>query len=68
MDRPGAATVKTLFALSGNVCAYPGCEQPLTDPAWRSVRGRIGHIYGERPGSARFDDAMTHESPQRARR
>ena len=45
--------VKTLFALSGNRCAFydpeglrPTCEEPLCDPAWRSVKARICHIYG----------------------
>jgi hypothetical protein len=51
--------VKTLFALSGNSCAYTGCEQRLTDPSWKQVNAHIAHIRGERPGAARFDALMT---------
>jgi hypothetical protein len=66
MREPGESTVKTLFALSGNVCAFydedgqrPACEQQLTDPSWSRVMGRICHIYGKKPGSARWDP--THD-------
>lgn len=53
--------VKTLFALSGNTCAFQdidtgrGCEERLTDPRWKHVKARIAHIRGLRPGSARWD-------------
>lgn len=62
VKEPGQPTVKTLFALSGNVCAFfdeddprSGCEQQLTDPTWKRVMGRVCHIYGEKEGSARWD-------------
>lgn len=57
--RPNISTVKTLFALSRNVCAYDRCENVLTDPKWSEVAGQIAHIYGERPGSARYEPTMT---------
>lgn len=62
---PRQPVVKTLFALSGNACAFrepglPACEQRLTDPAWDSVNARICHISGRRPGSARYDPTMTN--------
>lgn len=53
--------VKTLFALSGNVCAHRdpdrryACEEALTDPNWVRVKGEIAHIRGLLPGSARHD-------------
>jgi hypothetical protein len=50
--------VKTLFAHSGNTCAYPGCEARMTDPAWQHVNAQIAHISGERPGAPRYDAAM----------
>ena len=53
------STIKTLFALSCNRCAYPGCEEALTDPGWGQVKADIAHIRGERPGSARYDPKMT---------
>jgi hypothetical protein len=66
--KPNDTTVKTLFAVSGNVCAFrdpdgrlPACEERLTDPGWRSVKARICHIAGRRRDSARYDKAMTDE-------
>jgi hypothetical protein len=63
MARPSLSVVKTLFALSGNICAFQdereACEQHLTNPAWKEVIADIAHIAGERPGSARFDPSMT---------
>ena len=53
--------VKTLFALSRNVCAHRdpdrgyACEEALTDPNWVRVKGEIAHIRGLLPGSARHD-------------
>lgn len=42
-------TLKTLFALSGNQCAYPKCKNTLIEPATEYsddlVTGRICHIY-----------------------
>jgi hypothetical protein len=61
MTGPGLSTIKTLFALSCNTCAYPGCEQRLTDPAWMQVNADIAHIRGEKPGSARYDPDMSEE-------
>lgn len=56
-----STVIKTLFALSGNVCAYPACEQRLTDPSWNQVMAEMAHICGERPGSARHDPALPPE-------
>lgn len=66
--KPGDTTIKTLFAMSGNVCAFrdaegrePGCEKWLADPGWKSVRARICHIAGRLPQSPRYDDSMTND-------
>jgi len=59
--RPSNTTIKTLFGLSGNLCAYPECTEEMTNPAWRTVCGEIAHIRGEKPGSARYDPSMTDE-------
>jgi hypothetical protein len=64
---PSQSTVKALFAYSGNVCAYQdpigsgACEQELTNPRWRRVRGQLCHIHGEKPGSARYDPTMSEQ-------
>jgi hypothetical protein len=56
---PTVATVKRLFAVSGNQCAFPKCQVPLVDPASGKVTGRICHIKGRRPGSPRYDPRQT---------
>jgi hypothetical protein len=61
MGTPSLSTIKTLFALSCNRCAYPGCEQSLTDPTWGQVNADIAHIRGDRPGSARYDETMSDD-------
>lgn len=53
--------LKRLFALSRNVCAFPGCDQRLADHAWPSVQAEICHIAGLQEGSARFDPSMLDE-------
>jgi hypothetical protein len=62
---PRITTVKTLFAVSGNLCQFIDsgvrCEKHLTDPKWQTVRARICNIRGESPGSARYDETMTDE-------
>lgn len=61
---PSITTIKTLFALSCNRCAYPRCEEPLTDPSWGQVNADIAHIRGDRPGSARYDATMSDDERQ----
>ena len=45
--------IKTLFALSGNRCAFGACDEQLTDPCWDSVNADIAHIVGLKHDSAR---------------
>lgn len=59
---PTLSTVKTLFALSSNICAMPGCEERLTDPRWPRVKAQVAHIRGEKAGSARYDETMTDKA------
>ena len=56
---PSRPTIKRLFAVSGNCCAFPGCDCPLVDQASGSVIGEVCHIKGEKPDSARYDKAQT---------
>ncbi len=64
---PSEATIKTLFALSGNVCAFfdgedrLACEMKLTDPSWNSVMAHVCHIVGYRPGGPRYDPSVPDE-------
>lgn len=58
---PSRPTVKRLFAVSGNLCAFPKCSTPLVDPQSGSIVGEICHIKGEKAGAARYDAAQTNE-------
>ena len=62
---PSVATIKRIFAVSGNECAFPKCAVPLVDQASGKVTGRICHIKGRKPGSPRYDpkqsDAERHD-------
>jgi len=51
---PSVAVKKALFGLSGNLCAFSGCTQPMIAPDGR-VLGETCHIKGRRKGSPRFD-------------
>jgi len=54
MAGPSVATVKRLFAVSGNRCAFPGCALPLVDEASGKVTGRICHIRARSPEGQRY--------------
>ena len=64
MGQPSLTAVKTLFALSRNLCFFPGCEQKLTDPEWQQVKGQIAHICGENSRSARYDPTQSESDRQ----
>lgn len=57
MSRPTSTTVKRLFAISGNRCAFPDCPQELVTS--NVVTGEICHIRAQRGGGPRFDPAQT---------
>jgi hypothetical protein len=61
---PSETAVKTLFATSGNLCFFTGCEQLLTKPDWVKVNAKVAHIKGEHPGSARYDENQPDEERQ----
>jgi len=48
-------TLKKLFALSGNVCAFPRCTAPIFDTEHGVVTGEICHIRGQSPEGPRYD-------------
>jgi len=51
-------TIKCLFAISGNQCAFPGCDEILCDDSG-NVFGEICHIKASRKGGARYDPIQT---------
>jgi hypothetical protein len=54
---PTPPTIKRLFAVSGNECAFPRCKQPLIEN--NTVVGEMCHIKGEKPKAARYDPNQT---------
>lgn len=57
---PTQATIKSLFAKSGNQCAFPDCQQILVDEDDDFV-GQICHIAAANSGGERYDSSMTDE-------
>lgn len=58
MNRPSLSTVKRLFAMSGNVCAFPGCTIALVDPTTGVVIGQICHIKSPKKKGPRHDSTQ----------
>jgi hypothetical protein len=59
MNSPSNKTIKRLFALSGNACAFPKCPVFLVDEDNGSVVGEICHIKARNPHGARYDSTQT---------
>src|SRR5215216_5239629 len=52
-----STTVKMLFALSGNRCAFPRCRNRLVEHG--VVVGEMCHIEAKEPGGPRYNDSQT---------
>jgi hypothetical protein len=61
MNCPTVPTIKRLFALSGNQCAFPRCPLSLVEESIGKVTGRICHIKARNVGGPRFDPNQTEE-------
>ena len=56
---PSVATVKRLFAVSGNKCAFPKCPATLVDGDSGAVIGEVCHIRSASSGGPRYDASQT---------
>jgi hypothetical protein len=54
-------TLKKLFGLSGNQCAFPGCIQPVIDSQTGLPIGQICHIKGKSPNGPRYDPNQSEQ-------
>lgn len=54
---PSEKTIKRLFALSGNLCAFPECSLPIVESSG-TITGEICHIRAQNDGGPRFDKAQ----------
>ena len=61
LSKPRDKTVKRLFAVAGNRCAFPKCQNPIVDAESGSIVIEICHIKGEKITSARHDESQTPE-------
>jgi len=61
IDRPREPTVKQLYALSMNRCAYPDCPTPLVSPETGTVIGEVCHIRAHNVGGPRYLESQTDE-------
>lgn len=59
MTSPSLKTIKRLFAVSGNRCAFPKCEISLIDNLSGKVTGKICHIKAKNPGGPRYDPTQS---------
>lgn len=50
------STIKNLFALSGNECAFPGCPRELVDTRTKNVIGHICHVRSGVTGGPRYEE------------
>jgi len=53
-----------IIAQSGNICAFPECDQTLVieqNGSRSAIVGAAAHIKGENPGAARYDENVTDE-------
>jgi len=60
MNSPTVKTVKRLFAVSSNRCAFPACTNPLVEESG-TITGEIAHIRAASPNGPRHDPAQTNE-------
>lgn len=58
--RPKEQVIKQLFALSGNLCAFPGCGERLVDEDGDLI-GEICHIEAAEPGGERYNPDQNDE-------
>lgn len=59
--KPSVRTVKRLFAVSGNRCAFPACTAALVDELG-SVTGEICHIRAKSPEGPRYAAEQSEEA------
>lgn len=57
MAEPTRSTLKRLYTLSSNACAFPGCTIKVVEAG--VLVGETCHIRGEKPTSARYDSTQS---------
>lgn len=60
MPGPSEKTIRRLFALSGNACAFPDCPSPIVEVEG-TITGEICHIRAQSRGGPRFEAAQSEQ-------
>lgn len=60
MSGPSEKTVRRLFALSGNACAFPDCPSPIVETEG-TITGEICHVRAQSKGGPRYGASQTEQ-------
>jgi hypothetical protein len=60
LSGPSEKTIRRLFALSGNACAFPDCPSPIVE-AEGTITGEICHVRAQSKGGPRYGASQTEE-------
>lgn len=60
MSGPSEKTIRRLFALSGNACAFPDCPSPIVE-AEGTITGEICHVRAQSEGGPRYRASQTEQ-------
>jgi glucose-1-phosphate thymidylyltransferase len=60
---PSLSTIRRLYLLTGNRCAFPGCNDLLVDDAGVPI-AEVCHICADKPGGKRYNPAQTDAERQ----
>ena len=58
-------TIKKLFAASGGICAFPGCNTRLQDSLSGALLGDICHIHAISKDGPRYTPAQSDDDPNK---
>ncbi len=61
LSAPRDSTIRRLFALSMNQCAFPDCSTPILDPKTNTILGEICHIHAQNKKGPRYKAGQTPE-------
>jgi hypothetical protein len=58
---PRDSTIRKLFALSMNQCAFPDCTTAIIDSSTNTILGEVCHVRAQKPGGLRYVPQQTSE-------
>lgn len=61
LSAPRDSTIRRLFALSMNQCAFPDCLTPILDPKTNTILAEVCHIHAKSDKGLRYDPDQTPE-------